>query len=51
MSLGFFKKISKISADQQFHSYENVQATNVSSHENKGKQKQHRNHEEDYINM
>lgn len=42
MSLGFFKKISKISADKQFHSYENVQATNVSSHENKGKQKQHK---------
>ena len=51
MSLGLFKKISKRSANKQFHSYENVQATNVSSHEKKGKKKQHRNHDADYINV
>ena len=51
MSLGIFKKISKSSANKQFHSYENVQATNVRSHEKKGKKKQHRNHKEDYINV
>lgn len=51
MSLGLFKKISKSTANKQFHSYENVQATNVSSHEKKGKKKQHRNHEADYINV
>ena len=51
MSLGLFKKISRSSANKQFHSYENVQATNVSSPGNNGKKKQHRNHEADYINV
>lgn len=51
MSLGLFKKISKSSANKQSHSYENVQATSVSSPGNNEKKKQHRNHEADYINV
>jgi hypothetical protein len=50
-SLGLSKMISKSSENQQCHSYENVQAPNESSHENKEKDRQHRNHEEDYINV
>lgn len=53
MSLGLSKMISKSSGNKQFHSYENihVQAPSVSSHENKGEERQHKNHEEDYINV
>lgn len=51
MSLGIFKNISKSGANKRFHSYENVQASNVSNHQKKGKERQHRNHEADYINV
>ena len=48
MSLGLSKMSSE---NKQFHSYENVQAPSVSSHENTEEKRQHKNHEEDYINV